>query len=865
MKWIELMIGLMPMIEGRKMEGSSGTEFPRRLDRTVVPSHYDLHVKVMDTGFCGNVGIRVDISQPVDEIMMNAKELDVVSAGIEIDGRRIDGEVVMGDDEKEYEVVRIRFPSTIPRGEGYIVGEFCGDYNSGLVGFYKSGGESKVYSTHFEPTDARRVFPCFDQPDMKATFSISIDAPSNLVVLSNSPSVPSLRKEYGDRAIEYFTKTSKMSTYLVAFVAGELEYIEDWSKSGVRLRVYGQGKEEASWGRYGLEVAKRCIDYFEEYFGIEYEFPEKGMAKIDMIGIPSFGSGAMENWGLITFRKESLLYSDGKDSVEQKKNVAETVCHELGHMWFGNLVTMEWWDDLWLNEGFATWISFKGMSEIGKEYVDWDVEGEFVLWNVIRGMLEDGLGKSHKIRMEVSDPGEIGEIFDAISYSKGASIIRMVEKYVGESVFMSGIRRYIREHMYGNGNGMSLWKAIGESYGKDISSMVEGWISQAGYPVISVNESGENLVLSQRRYSMLGKSDDSMWIVPVVITWGSGENESIEVGEREVVIPRRSDVYKVNSSYAGFYRVLYEADALRRLEERLESMGDMDRVNMVEDVFGLGFGLYGGIGERLRKIGEYYSDGYCVARSTIEKLMRIRSVFYDDAEIVSAVDRRVLGLVEERIESIDTSVCETSVERISMNKYLLSVGIEVGSASAMKKVSELWRRHVEEGAELGELRWIVYKGVVDDNLEHLIGEYKSGRRPGTRWEVISGFSGIKRKESFAEVVKRLCEFSVEDIGVVIAIICRSGNFRDEMVEYVVSHREELYSMVQKNVMLYNTIVMSLRHVSSDPMVEKVSEFLSGIKHSGSSLSIEKVRDEIEWRRRMRGVRDEILAGLRPSE
>ncbi|AFN82474.1 glutamyl aminopeptidase [Encephalitozoon romaleae SJ-2008] len=584
-----------------------------------------------------------------------------------------------------------------------------------------------------------------------------------------------------------------------------------------------------------------------------------------MVGIPNFGSGAMENWGLITFRKESLLVVDGKSSVEDKKNIAETVCHELGHMWFGNLVTMTWWDDLWLNEGFATWISFKGMENVGREYVDWDVEGEFVQWNVIRGMVDDGLGKSHKIRMEVSSGGEVGEIFDTISYSKGASIIRMIERYVGESVFMDGIRRYIKEHMYGNGNAGSLWRAIGESYGRDISSMVEGWISQAGYPVISVCERGEGLVLCQRRYSMLGGSDDSLWIVPVVIWWEGGMEERIEVGEKEVLVARRGDVYKVNSSYGGFYRVEYCEAGLRRLEERMEGLSNVDRVNIIEDVFGLGFGLYGGITEGLRKIGVYYTSTYSVGRSVLEKLLRIKSVFYDDAEIVSAIDRRVLELIEERVNEVDVSSMGGSVEKISMDKYVLSVGIEVGSESAMRKVGELWRRHIEEGEELGEFRWIVYKGVVDDNIEYLLEKYRKGETPGARREVMSGFSGIKRDENFELIVKTLPRLNVEDIGVVIAIICRGGRFRDKMVEYVVEHGAELYSMVHKNVMLYNIIIMSLRYVSRDSMVEKVVGFLDGIKHSGSNLSIEKVRDEIEWRRRMREIRDEILLGLCSSE
>ncbi|CAD24886.1 GLUTAMYL-AMINOPEPTIDASE [Encephalitozoon cuniculi GB-M1] len=861
MRWIKVMAGLLPMI-GSKGADEKDSSQQRRLSRVVVPEHYDLHVKILDAGFCGSVGIRVMISQDVSEIVLNAKELEIRDAGIVVEGARIPGRVVVGEAEKELEVVRIVFPSSLRAGPGYLTMEFCGDYSNGLVGLYKSGGPKEVYSTHFEPTDARRAFPCFDQPDMKATFKISIDAGSKFTVLANTQAIPSLREEYGDRKIEYFEETCKMSTYLVAFVVGELSYIEDWSKDGVRLRVYGDSSE-VEWGRYGLEVGKRCLEYFSEYFGVGYEFPRAGSAKIDMVGIPNFSSGAMENWGLITFRRESLLYVPGKSNVEDMKNVAGTVCHELGHMWFGNLVTMSWWDDLWLNEGFATWVSFKGMENIGS-VVSWDVWGEFVLWNVVRGMVDDGLGKSHQIRMNVTDPGEIGEIFDSISYCKGASVIRMIERYVGESVFMLGIRRYIKEHMYGNGNAMSLWKAIGEEYGEDISEMVEGWISQAGYPVVSVQDCGSSLVLSQSRYSMLGKSDDSLWTIPVVVSWEGKGQERIELRGRETTVRKRSSVYKVNAEYGGFYRVLYDSAGLSGLESRIDSLSVVDRVNVIEDVFGLGFGLYGGLEHGLRRISEYYSDSYHVARSGIEKLLRLRSVFYDDAEIVSLIDKKVRKMILPCVGRIDVFDIGTSVESVSMNKYVLSVGVEVGIREAVEKVQELWRRHVEAGEELGELRWIVYKAVVDENLGYMMDKYKNGDTPGMRREVMNGFSGIKREENFLDVVGNLSQFSVEDIGVVIGSISRGGAFRDAMVEYVVSHGEELYLMVHKNAMLYNMIIMSLRHVSGDLIVEKVERFLSGIKHSGSNLSIEKVRNEIQWRRRMRGIREEVLRGLLPE-
>lgn len=855
--WIELMLVVLPMIVGKEATAEgSGRQV---LSRAVVPEHYDLDVKLLETGFCGSVGIRVEAEQGVSEIVLNAKGLEVRDAGVVVGEVRIDGEVVCGEAEQAQEVVRIKLGQEV-RGSGYVVASFCGSYGDGLVGLYKSGGEKEVYCTHFEPTDARRMFPCFDQPDMKATFRISVDAPSRLVVLSNGRAVEEQREEYGDRSIEYFEETRKMSTYLVAIVAGELEYIEDWSSSGVRLRVYGSS-DEVGWGRYGLEVAKRCLDYFAEYFGVGYEFPSKSGAKIDMVGIPNFGNGAMENWGLVTFRKESLLYVAGRSSVEDKKNVSETVCHELAHMWFGNLVTMSWWDDLWLNEGFATWMSFKGLEQLG-DAVDWDVWGEFVEWNVVRGMGDDGLGESHGIRVEVRSGEEINEIFDSISYSKGASVIRMIERYVGEAVFKRAIQRYISQHMYGNASGHDLWRAIGDEYGQDISGMVEGWISQAGYPIVRVQDSGEFLTLTQSRYSMVGKESGATWDVPVVIWWSGAGTEKIELGREAQRVAKRSEVYKVNAGYGGFYRVLYDEAGLRGLEGSIDSLSTADRVNVVEDVFGAGFGLYGGLCSGLAKAGLYYADGYNVGRSVLEKLLRVRSVFYDDAEVVELVSERIRSLIGPRVARMDVRALGGSVEEVSMNKYVLSVGIEIGDAEAIGKAVGLWEQHVSSGVELGELRGAVYKAVVDSALGCMMERYERGSTPGERREVMLGLGAMRKRESFDKVVEGLGQLHVEDVGVVIASICRGSAFRDEMVSYVVGHGQELYRMVQGNGMLYNTIILALRHVSSDEMASKVWRFLDGVRDAGSSLSVQKVRDEIEWRRRMKGARDEVVSGLR---
>ena len=356
----------------------------------------------------------------------------------------------------------MNFPQEVPSGEQMLRIGFRGIINHSMAGFYKSlyksidepaksvamdGDHHVMFSTQFESCDARRAFPCFDEPNLKATFALSIEIPNDQVALSNMPEKESKPTE-DDRKIVYFERTPVMSTYLLAWAVGDFEYVEDFTKrkyngKPLPVRVYTtRGLKEQA--RLGLAVCCQVVDYFSEIFKIDYPLP-----KLDLLAVHEFSHGAMENWGLITYRTTAILFDEAKSDAKYKNRVSYVVAHELAHQWFGNYVTMDWWNELWLNEGFATWVGWLAVNHLQPDYQVWS---QFVQEAVQNAQDLDGLRSSHPIEVPVKNALEVEQIFDAISYLKGSSVIRMLSSHLGQDVFLQGVSDYLKTHAYCKGS-----------------------------------------------------------------------------------------------------------------------------------------------------------------------------------------------------------------------------------------------------------------------------------------------------------------------------------------------------------------------------------------------------------------------------
>jgi tricorn protease interacting factor F2/3 len=430
---------------------------------------------------------------------------------------------------------------------GKLEVEYRGKVSDALVGLYKAPiGDTYVLSTQFEAAAARRLLPCVDHPAYKAEFRLTVRLDPDLSIISNMP--PESAKTDGDGKTVVFPKTPRMSTYLLYLGVGKFDETTD-KLGSVDMRI-ATTPGKAKKTRFAMDVAKESVKWYETYFGSAYQLP-----KLHLIGVPEFAQGAMENWGAITFR-EVLLLVDENTSVRVKKLVAEVIAHEVAHMWFGNLVTMKWWDDLWLNESFATFMAYK---VVDAAFPQWKVWHDFVRVDTSTGMSRDSLMSTHPIEVTIIHPSEIEQIFDEISYSKGGSVLRMIEAYTGLENFRNGVRTYLENYRFSNATGNDLWTSLEKFSGAQVKRIMNEWVRKPGYPVITASYRDGALVLKQERFLLSGVREKSVWPVPVTMKVnGNLEKMLLDREEDRFKVPEGLTSLKLNFDQTGFYRVYYD-------------------------------------------------------------------------------------------------------------------------------------------------------------------------------------------------------------------------------------------------------------------------------------------------------------------
>ncbi len=563
---------------------------PYRLPRTVLPSHYDLTLQPnLDRAtFTGTVAIAVDVTEPVDTIWLNAAELDITSVALEdaAGSRRPITDVSLMEEEER---ARLGLGQAVPAGPYRLLLEFDGILNDKLHGFYRSvfqdedGNEHVIATTQFETTDARRAFPCFDEPDFKAVFGVTLIVPEDQFAVSNAPMVQETRTGDGRRQIE-FADTMKMSTYLVAFIVGPFEATDAVDVDGAPLRViHPVGKGHLT--DYALDVGAFSLQHFAAYYGIPY--PGQ---KLDLVAIPDFAFGAMENLGCVTFREVLLLVDRDQATQPELMRVADVIAHEIAHMWFGDLVTMRWWNGIWLNEAFATFMATMAADAFNTEWQRW------VQFSLERSAAfdVDSLEKTRPIEYPVRSPQDADGMFDLLTYEKGGAVLRMLEQYLGEDRFRDGIRYYLDVHQYGNTETNDLWDAIEHVTDEPARRVMDSWIFQRGYPLISVADRDVGkLTVSQSRFSFsrLEGGDETVWSVPVVLRYGRGEQvaerrELLESAAVDIDLGTEADWVLVNAGGHGFYRVRYDAHLLQHLTPiMMQELAPIERYGLVDDTW----------------------------------------------------------------------------------------------------------------------------------------------------------------------------------------------------------------------------------------------------------------------------------------
>ncbi|OQR90205.1 puromycin-sensitive aminopeptidase [Achlya hypogyna] len=703
------------------------TESPKkrefaRLPTNVKPIKYTLDFDVIDLDRCrfeGTEKIDVAIVEDTTTITCHAVELWVDNVSIAVEGGK-----AIAVDEIRYtkfdEAVTFVFPSVLPAGAtATLTLSFHGILNDKLKGFYRSeytqNGERRVMAvTQFEACDARRAFVCWDEPAIKAKFQISMVTPVDREAISNTHVLSTLVRPVKNahitkHAASYekkwcFAETPIMSTYLVGMVVGEFDYVSAYTAEGVLVRVYTPvGRSER--GRFALNVATKCLSFFTHKFGIPYP-----LTKLDMLAIPDFNAGAMENWGVVTYREMRLLIDERESSIAQKTATARTVCHELAHQWFGNLVTMEWWTSLWLNEGFARFMEFDAVDHI---FPEWNMWTSFVQ-DITMGlaMAKDAMLTSHPIEVEVHHPDEVDQIFDTISYAKGASVIRMLANVVGLDQFYAGVHNYLVAHSYGNAVTEDLWDAFEAASGMQITAMANMWTKQTGFPVLTVTRGdGATLQLSQTRFLAFGDDvEGSKWDVPVTLATPDATSETaIWAHADETFSLDLPDApwYKLNANQTGFYLVNYPAEDWTALQAPVQSLalGVVDRVSLLSSVFMLARAGVVGCADALAFSTAFASEPeYLCWKELSENLQAYTSLFHGD-ECTPALRAYIQGLYANVHATLGWDPLPTDVEMTSnFRRIVLAM---LGGAKDPAVLAEASRRF-HAGGLSADLRSVVY-------------------------------------------------------------------------------------------------------------------------------------------------------------
>jgi aminopeptidase N/puromycin-sensitive aminopeptidase len=558
----------------------------QRLPEGARPENYKLKFTpdLDKAKFEGDETITLRLLKTTTEITLNAVDIDFHDVTITSGGVAQKATVTP---QKEKEMVVLSVEKPLAAGTATVHITYTGILNDEMRGLYlgKDDKGRKYAATQFEATDARRAFPSFDEPDYKATFDITAVADKDQVAISNYKIVSDTPGP-GDKHTVKFATTAKMSAYLAALVVGQFEYVEG-SVDGIPIRVYSTpGKKEM--GKFALDAAEYIVGYYNKYFGIKYPY-----GKLDLIGLPDFSAGAMENVGCITFREVILLIDEKEGSVDLKKTIASVTAHEIAHMWFGDLVTMKWWDDVWLNEGFATWMSSKPVQKWKPEWnfdLD-DVSGTGGTLNV------DSLANTRPIHQAAETPAQIQELFDGIAYGKAASVLRMLEAYLGEETFRAGINAYLKEHQYGNATADDFWNAQAKVSHKPVDKIMPTWVKQPGAPIINVKAqcsgNSTNVTLEQQRYfvdrAKFEAVNDQLWQIPLCLKGSASSTAKCELmtkKEETFTLPGCSTWVLTNAGATGYYRTGYQPDAVRALAKDAETkLSPAERIALQNDIW----------------------------------------------------------------------------------------------------------------------------------------------------------------------------------------------------------------------------------------------------------------------------------------
>lgn len=742
--------------------GAMAEHDPYRLPRHVLPRRYELTLTpdIPAATFAGELDADVVVHEATPEVVLNAIELEIDQAWVTAGGQRLDATVRL---DEQTERATLTLPRPVEPGDAVVSLRFRGVLNDKLRGFYRSrftdeaGAERFLATTQFEATDARRAFPCWDEPDCKARFAITLVVDEDLTAVSNAAVEHDEPAGDGTRRVR-FAETMVMSTYLVAFVVGPLECTAPLDVDGTPTRlVHVPGKGHLT--AYGAEVAAFSLRYLADYFDLPYPGDS-----LDLVAIPDFAFGAMENLGCVTFR-ETLLLADPQHATQSElQNVVDVIAHELAHMWFGDLVTMKWWNGIWLNEAFATFMELKVTDAFRPDWERW------VTFGLARTTAfdTDGLESTRPIEYDVVSPEDAGGMFDVLTYEKGAAVVRMLEQYLGEERFRAGIRQYVADHRYGNTDTTDLWDAIEAATGEPVRRIMDSWIFQGGHPILTVEslDDGRRLRIGQERFSYLPDADTSArWSVPLQVRVGRADGSTrtqvalLEGDAIELDLDGPATWVVANAEGHGFYRVRYTADLQAALVDQASTvLSEVERYGLVDDTWAAV--LVGATpAADFLTLAEGFADetDASVWRRLLGGLDQLDRLVDGDAR--TRLQGRIRAIVAPALDRLgwEPRADDSDRDRELRGALIGALAVLAGDDGAQRQVRDLFAKvradgtSVEANVAAAVVRATAALGT-DDDLDALIEGFRQGATPQEEQRYLYALADVRRAEHMDRVL-----------------------------------------------------------------------------------------------------------------
>lgn len=835
--------------------------FERLLD-SFRPSHYELFLQPNrdQLTFTGKVVITGEQLTAQTMIKLHSKGLRIDEAVFSIGGAE---HPFVSHKHGDHDILYLAAPIKI-QGKLTIHLSFFGEITEPMVGLYisqwqdKQGQTKQIVATQFESHHAREAFPCIDEPAAKAVFDLTLSTPVGETVLANTPL---LRQQEADGwLVSTFEPTPVMSTYLLAFVFGELVAAEAKTKSGILTRVWTTPLHSQHTA-FALETAVKSLEKLETFFSLPLP-----LAKIDHVALPDFAAGAMENWGLITYRESMFVVDPTHTTLDDKQNVATVIAHELAHQWFGNLVTMEWWTDLWLNEGFASWLEVFIADQL---YPDWQLWDQFISDSYLVAMSMDALESSHAIEIPISDPNDIRSIFDAISYEKGACVLRMLHHYIGHDALRAGLQAYLQAHQYGNATTSDLWTVLERVSQRPVRDFMSKWTTQTGFPLIEAKVEHDHITLSQRRFfiNSSAHSEKELWPVPIDSTHGDARLMLTEAEQIWQVADAES--IKLNRSQAGFYRTRYDPAHVKRLTARVaqRELGAIDRVGFVSDSFTLAKAGQQATTTALELLASMKEEDNCVVWDVMAgQIGNLRSVFADQ-NLREAMSPYLRQLISRQLRRLgwNEQANDSHFDKL-LRPTILSLGVAAEEATVVQEIDRRFERMRQlHDIQPADIRGIVLSGRAkqgdSSDYEKLLVLHRQTNSAQARNQLAGALCAFRQPELIQRSLSLIASSDVrlQDVVSWVSFIFQNPFAREAAWKWLKDQWPWLSEKFGSDVMTFSAFPKIVgRSFASKQMQLDYQQFFNGVYHEGIDLPIAQGLESLTWQTAWRERDQEAL-------